>query len=466
VTGTDAKPLLVTATAPTPNGALHLGHLSGPYVAADIAVRAARAAGTPVLAVGGVDPHQNYVVTRAEKAGQPAGRVAEEYSGLIAQAWQRGRVGYDVFVDPANDPAYRRGVSGLLTELVDRKAVDLADIALYRCVDCGRTMHHAYVSGRCGCCGQPANGGTCEGCGSYLLAGDLVDAMCGCGGRPVTGSATLPVLRLERYRQELTAMWSAAVLTPRVRQLVGRYITEGLPDVPLAYPTDWGIATDPHLGEDLRVDVWSEMGLGYLHAIGAHLDPAAGDLDGYRRAWEQAGPLWHFLGIDNAFYYAVLFPALAIAAQVPGYRLGGMVVNEFYRLDGKKFSTSRDHAIWAHEALSGDLDPGLARMYLSWDRPDRYQSDFTHAGLSAFAGYLAAARHRGADGRATVPDVFVDQELTRARHALRLASFDPGLALRCLLLVLPYQPERARPLLELIAGGCLPATAGDEPSGA
>src|SRR6266536_1033163 len=457
---TAARPVLITATAPTPNGALHLGHLSGPYIAADIAARVARTRSESVLTVGGVDPHQNYVVAKAQRSGRASATVADEYADLIRQAWQRARIDYDIFVDPAHDAAYRGAVRDLLTALVDSKAVDLDETTLHRCADCGRLLHHAYVSGACPTCGGPAGGGTCEGCGSFLLAGDLVSPACVCGGSPRAIPVTVPVLSLERYRAELTAVWSGAVLSPRVRELIGRYLSQGLPDVPLAYPTDWGITADPSLsaggpltaggerGPDLRIDVWVEMGLGYLHAVARHFDPAAADLDGYRRAWCDAGPLWHFLGIDNTFYYAILFPALAAAADVSGYRLGGMVVNEFYRLDGSKFSTSRNHAVWAHEFLASE-DPGLVRLYLSWDRPDRSETDFTRAGFDAFVSYLASAGHPAGP----MPDVLVEQELTRAAEALRLPGFDPAVAIRCLRNALPYQPDRALPLLELIAGG-------------
>jgi methionyl-tRNA synthetase len=450
------RPLLLTATAPTPNGALHLGHLSGPYLAADIAARAARARGQRVLTVGGVDPHQNYVVAKAERLGRLPAEVADEYAGLVRQAWERARISYDIFVDPAHDAAYRSGVRALLTALVDGKAVELTETTLHRCAWCGRSSHHAYVSGGCPTCGSPSGGGTCEGCGSFLLAGDLTDPVCVCGGHPEEFRATVPVLSLERYRSRLTEAWSAAVLGPRVRDLIGRYLDRGLPDVPLAYPTDWGIAADgsPSAGSpaELRIDVWAEMGLGYLHTVARHLDPAAEGLDGYRRAWDGAGPVWNFLGVDNAFYYAVLFPALAAAAEIPGYRLGGMHVNEFYRLAGAKFSTSRDHAVWAHEFLAGQ-DAGLVRLYLSWDRPDRSETDFTLGGYAAFTGHLGTGEPVGA-----LPGVLVDQELARAAEALRLSGFDPAAAVRCLHHVATQRPDAARPILELIAGGPLRAT--------
>ena len=97
-----------------------------------------------------------------------------------------------------------------------------------------------------------------------------------------------------------------------------------------------------HGSADQRVDVWVEMGLGLLAQVGAHFGAPAATLTNCLAAWRNAGPAWHFLGIDNAFYFSVLFPAMFTAAGMePGW-LGGLVVNEFYRLDGKKFSTSRN----------------------------------------------------------------------------------------------------------------------------
>jgi methionyl-tRNA synthetase len=124
--------------------------------------------------------------------------------------------------------------------------------------------------------------------------------------------------------------------------------------------------------------------------------------------------------------------------------LGGLVVNEFYRLDGKKFSTSRKHAVWAHEFFAGE-DPVLVRLFLSWDRPDSYESDFTMAGYRDFCAWISAALDSGP----TVPERLADAERTRASQALRPATFDPALALRCLLAA---GPATAPDLLGALTG--------------
>jgi methionyl-tRNA synthetase len=430
---------LFTATAPTPNGALHVGHLSGPYLACDVAAAAARARGEQVLTMCGLDPHQNYVVSRSKDLDQPVDAVLNWFEGEIRQALAAVRIDVDLFLSPREDAGYRSAVADLLSELVQAKAAVLAETELLACAGCGRTLHHVWVSGRCPVCGGAASGGGCEGCGSLLAATDIRAARstcCGARGRPFT--ARVPVLRLADYRDQLTEVWARATMPERVRRLVGGYLTGGLPTVPLAYPSDWGIRWDGPDGE-LRVDVWAEMGLGYLYAVPRHL----GHTGDCGPGWRLVDKVWNFFGIDNAPYYAILFPGLFAAAGIrPGW-LGGLVVNEFYRLDGAKFSTSRDHAIWANELLA-DEDPAVVRLFLCWDRPDRQETDFTWASYRAFRDWYQRA--------GALPGDLADAELDRAERALRPGGFDAALAVRCALGAARVRPERAAALLAVLAG--------------
>jgi methionyl-tRNA synthetase len=442
-------PVVITATAPTPNGALHVGHLSGPYVAADVAARAERAAGREVVSVGGIDPHQNYVVAKAQREGRPTLDALNDYSSRVRDIFGRARISYDLFVEPQHDADYRDAVAALVRELVAGGAAVERETVLLRCEGCRRTLHHAYVTGTCPTCGAGAGGGTCEACGSFVTAQTLVDAACaGCGAPPEEVRARVPVLDLERHRAGLLEIWTRSSLSPRIRALVGRYLAQGLPEIVLAYPTDWGIPLD---GDDRRVDVWVEMGVGYLYAIARALDPSVdASAAACVAAWDGLDELWNFLGIDNAFYFAVMFPALLLAFGMADVPLGGIVVNEFYTLDGAKFSTSRGHAIWADEFLA-EQEPEWVRLYLAWDRPDRYASDFTLAGYRTFREGLADLLDGG--GAAPLPADLAEQELRRARDALRVSSFDAALAARCALSALSAAPERARAVLELLAAG-------------
>jgi methionyl-tRNA synthetase len=197
------------------------------------------------------------------------------------------------------------------------------------------------------------------------------------------------------------------------------------------------------------------MGLGYLYALARHVEPnvdAAQTLQAYRVAWERLGDMWHFLGIDNAFYFAVLFPALLLACGLPAVPLGGIVVNEFYRLDGAKFSTSRAHAIWADEFLAAE-DPEWVRLYLCWDRPDRYESDFTRAGYEEFRDRAEQILDASPEPASTSQSS--RQDVVRAEHALHLAGFDPALAARCALSAAGGDRQRAMAVLAHLAAGGL-----------
>src|SRR5829696_4193933 len=451
---------VVLTPPPTPNGPLHIGHLSGPYVASDVAIRAARARGEQVLSVCGLDVNQNYVLAKAEQEGRPAGEVMAEYGHRIRSALELAGVCYDVFLDPQADADYRDAVAGLLAELVESKAAVVRDVPWAVCSDCGRGLHHARVAGRCRVCGQGAAGGACEGCGTYAAAVDLLDAACTvCGGPPRVVDTPLPVLRMEDYREQLTEAWARAQLPARVRQLITRLLVDGLPEVPLAYVTDWGIPTAAGAAE--RLDVWVETALGHLYAVPRRLGTAdrGGGLASCVAGWARVDRLWHFLGIDNAFYYGVLTPAIFAAAGVPTGVLGGLVVNEFYRLSGLKFSTSRQHAVWAEDFLA-DEEPALVRLYLCWDRPSGFESDFTPDGYRAFRDWVAPVLAGEAPG--PLPPGVAELEISRAEQALRLETFHPATAARCLLAAVGAGPgapvaDRARDLLGALTGTTRPA---------
>jgi methionyl-tRNA synthetase len=440
--------VLLVTPPPTPNGPLHVGHLSGPYVAGDIAARHLRAQGRAVLTQCGVDANQNYVLTRAEQDGADVTAHAAMFTGLIRRALAAARVEYDVFADPLGDKRYRAAVPALLTELVEAKAVDVAPVRLRACVHCGRILHHARVAGACGVCGAGAAGGTCETCGSFLTAADLAGARSTCcSAGVIEAEHVVPVLRLEEYRARLCEHWAVAVLPPRLRRLVDTYLRRGLPDVPLAYPTDWGI----EWGDGLRVDVWAEMALANLYLPARALRPDVTTLAGCTDAWSGISEQWIFLGVDNAFYYAVMIPALHLAAGLASGPTG-LQVNEFYRLTGAKFSTSRNHAVWAHEFLATE-DPAAVRAYVGWDRPDHYESDFTPAGYEAFRDWFHDLLRDDRGGRSDcLPAVLADAELTRGECALDLATFSPPTAVRAALAAYRARPDRAGRLLAYVTG--------------
>ncbi|MEV8372168.1 class I tRNA ligase family protein [Kribbella sp. NPDC056861] len=425
---------VITFPQPTANGPLHVGHLSGPYIAADIAARAARARGENVVVTSGLDVHQNYVLTRAENEGLEVGAMMADFKSDILTTYKLARIGFDRFSDPLSDehaPVIRQ----LMNRLVASGATPLTELTLYRCGDCSRTLHESYLTGLCGACQAPAAGGACEQCGSYTFVETMIDPVCGrCGGPPQPFRATVPVLRMEDHRAAMTAMWLQAELPPAVRDLIGRQLAQGLPEIPLAYPTNWGIEGDGPL-TGLRFGPYSEVALTDLYNIAKAVDPAADDLAGYLAAFGRVDQLWHFLGLDNAYWYAIYWRAIWAAAGLSPLPLSGMVVNEFYTLDGSKFSTSRNHAIWANDLLH-DEDPAIVRLFLAWDRPDRSQTDFTWKAFRAFAELVGPLLDGTHTVTAPLHPALAAIELARGEAALRPSGFDPALAARSLITLL------------------------------
>ncbi len=424
---------VITMPQPTANGPLHVGHLSGPYIAADIAARAARASGAEVLVSTGLDIHQNYVLVRAQREGVSVESMMEEFRGQITETYQRAGINYDLFTDPL-EPDHDETIAGLAASLVASGRVPMMDFDLKICPSCDMTLHHFYVAGRCSWCREGAAGGACEGCGAFTSAQDLIDPVCtACGGQPHTVTTTLPVLRMEEFREQLTAMWMRAELPSRVRRLIQHHLEAGLPDVPIAYPTNWGIpGTGPLAG--LRLDPYTEVALTDLVNIARGVNPRASTVDDYRAAWQEVSELWHFHGMDNSFWYALYWPAVFAAMGIDPLPLSGVVANEFYTLDGLKFSTSRNHAVWANEILSEE-DPRIVRLYLAWDRPDRYASDFTRESFAAFRD-LVAPLLDGTHEPHKLAEPLREAERVRSLDALRLKGFDAALAARGLITLL------------------------------
>jgi methionyl-tRNA synthetase len=442
---------VIVIPQPTVNGPLHIGHLSGPYLAADVASRAARARGERVLTLAGIDVHPNYVLTKAELIDAEVGEMVAKYRHQITTAFELAGIGYDVFLDP-EDFRYQQAIASMLSEMVTNGTIPMEEVTLHQCSDCGRTLHHSYVVGKCASCGTGANGTSCEGCGGFTSAQSLVDPSCArCGGSPKPMVATIPVLHLEQYRDRLAAEWLQGEWPARVRSVLKQYQHAPLPDYPLAYPTNWGIeCVGPLAG--LRVDFPAELGFSYLYGPANALRPDAVSLAERVAAWREIEGVWHFNGMDNTFYFTVLYPAILAAAGVPEPKARGAVVNELYLLEGKKFSTSRNHALWADEFLSEE-DPELVRLYLSWDRPDRYESDFTMQGYRAFCEYirpLLAGQRTSAGGG--VPPELAAAEVERAERALHLVGFDAALSIRSLVAALTAGTGRDSVAFAALAG--------------
>jgi methionyl-tRNA synthetase len=369
--------LLVTAAPPTPNGDLHLGHLAGPYLAADFFTRAQRLQGVDAYFACGSDDNAVYVKTMGEALGLGPQEAADRFADGITATLAAAGIDLAVFPRPNASAHHHTLVQSFFQRLYDQGALVERDTPLPYCEPCQRHLFEPYVRGRCPHCGSGVVGNTCEDCGRINGCLDLQGATCTtCGTAAVTRPLKRLFFPLEDHRATLIEHYRRVHLSSHVRALVEKVLAGPLPEVPVTCPTDWGIPVPVPGYDDQRIYVWLEMAPRYFVYI-AHLNDKLGAAGGYERYFKsRQARVVQFFGYDNSFYYSMLLPALWTAFDPEIQLPYALVTNEFYRLDGLKFSTSRNHRILGCDFLR-EVPREAARFFLAWSAPEREQTNFT-----------------------------------------------------------------------------------------
>ncbi len=382
----DFKRTLVTSALPYANGHIHLGHIAGAYLPADIYVRYLRIKGAPVLYIGGSDEHGVPITLTALKEGVQPRDVVDRYHSANADAFARLGISYDI---------YGRTSSELHVDTTQSffRALDAAgyihqeDMELWYSEQLERFLPDRYVKGTCPKCGyEDANGDECENCGAQYAANELVSPR-----SVIPGDASSPVLRssrhwfldLPKFTDRLKAWldshpeWRAnvkGIANGWVGDLRSRCITRD---------TDWGvpIPIDGPEAEGKRIYVWFDAPIGYVtNTRQWGMDTDRGE-DAWQAWWkDESSRLLHFIGKDNVPFHAVIFPAMLMGQD--GYVLADNVVgneylNIFNRQTGKseKGSKSRGNMISVRWALE-QFAPDVIRYYLCAIAPESKDSDF------------------------------------------------------------------------------------------
>ena len=377
---TAARPerVLITATPPTPNGDLHVGHLSGPFLGADIHRRYLHMRGVDAVYLCGADDHQSYVPLKGFRTQKTPREVADHFADEIEETFRRARIEVDHFARPKASPHHAADVQELFKALWDGGRLVARDAPSLHCETCDKYLFEAHVSGTCPHCGAGSDGSACEQCGWPNDCTDLIAPVCKyCGGTPSVRTTRRLYFPLAPLRDQLRDWYRTVRMSPHLRSLCLQMLAD-LPEIAVSHPSDWGIPVPVPGFEGQVIYVWLEMAPGFLAAT-RELRQRRGEEPDWRPWWHADGQkLVQFFGFDNGYFHAVLFPALWMAFD-PEIRLArAFVTNEFLRLEGSKFSTSRGHAIWGKELLDR-VPADAARFYLSYAGPERHQANFTLA---------------------------------------------------------------------------------------
>ncbi|GAB7035876.1 class I tRNA ligase family protein [Streptomyces platensis] len=373
------RSFLVTATPPTTNGDLHLGHLSGPYLAADVFCRAQRMLGHTVLYVTGGDDHQSYVVTTARRLGVEPTDLAARCNRDIRETLRLADIAVDAFTTP--DEPYRARVRDFFARL--HRAGRLARRTWTFPYDPATGCHllEGFTAGRCPECLAETCGAICETCGHPNEPATLLyQAPSGAAGQAATErrEAEVLVLPLEDYRDRFEAFYARhrATMRPHVLRFADEMLARPLPDFPVSYPADWGIPVPVDGFPGQVLNVWAEMLPGLTHMAAtarAGLAPDRPAPDVWAR--DSGYELVQFLGYDNTFYFAFAHLGLGFAHGVLT-EPAAIITNEFLHLEGAKFSTSRGHLIWARDLVT-QHGADAVRFHLALANPEHQPADFS-----------------------------------------------------------------------------------------
>ena len=369
--------ILVAVAWPYANGPLHLGHVAGCYLAADVFARYHRLKGNRVLMVSGSDSHGTPITVRAEQEGVTPQEILDRYHAQFLETWKQLGISFDLFTTTHTDN-HQAVVHDIFRVLQERGYIYPDVMLLARCNRCDRFLPDRYVEGLCPHCGhERARGDQCDHCGRTLDPKDLVQPHCVlCGTAAEFRESEHLFLKLSAFQEPLLEWVKGQThWRPNVLNFTHRFLEDGLKDRAITRDLSWGIPVPIEGYEDKRIYVWFEAVIGYLSAA-VEWAQQSGSPEIWEDFWKDPDSRsYYFIGKDNIPFHSIIWPAMLM-----GY--GGLNLpydvpaNEFLSLESQKFSTSNNWAVWAPDYLSR-YDPDPLRYLLSINMPESGDADFS-----------------------------------------------------------------------------------------
>ena len=371
----DFKRTLVTTALPYANGPVHIGHLAGVYVPADIYVRYLRLKGEEVLFIGGSDEHGVPITIKAKKEGVTPQDIVDRYHGIIKKSFEELGISFDIYSRTTSKIHYETAAE-YFKNLYEKGEFIEKTSEQYYDEEAGQFLADRYITGTCPHCKNPnAYGDQCEACGTSLSPLDLIEPKSAISGsKPVLRETKHWYLPLDKH-EEWLRQWILEDHKEWKTNVYGQcksWIDMGLQPRAVSRDLDWGVPV-PVEGADGKVlYVWFDAPIGYISNTKELLP------NDWEKWWkDQSTRMLHFIGKDNIVFHCIVFPAMLKADG--SYILPDNVpANEFLNLEGDKISTSRNWAVWLHEYLvefPGKQD--VLRYVLTANAPETKDNDFT-----------------------------------------------------------------------------------------
>ena len=375
------KRTTVTAALPYANGGVHIGHLAGVYVPADIYVRYLRLKKREVVFIGGSDEHGVPITIRAKKEGVTPQDVCDRYHKLIKDSFEEFGISFDVY-SRTTSPTHNKFASDFFRKLYDDGKLVEKESEQYYDEEARQFLADRYIMGECPHCGNPnAYGDQCEKCGSDLSPMELKNPHSTISGsQPVIRKTKNWYLPLNNY-QEWLKQWileDHKEWRPNVYGQCKSWLDMNLQPRAMTRDLDWGIPVPVEGAEGKVLYVWFDAPIGYISNTKELCDSDPERFGSWQKWWQDPETrLVHFIGKDNIVFHCLIFPTMLKAHG--GYILPDNVpANEFLNLEDNKISTSKNWAVWLHEYLrdfEGKQD--VLRYVLTANAPETKDNNFT-----------------------------------------------------------------------------------------
>ena len=373
-----AKRYTITSALPYANGPVHIGHLSGVYIPADIYVRYLRAQNKDVVFIGGSDEHGVPITIRAQKEGISPQEVVDKYHKIIKDSFEDFGISFDIYSRTSNEIHHETATEYFKDLLEKGEFIEKTSDQFYDEKN-NQFLADRYIKGECPKCGNlEAYGDQCEKCGSTLSSDELINPKSALTGEtPVKKATSHWYLPLDKYEPWLK-QWILEENKDWKKNVYGQcksWLDQGLQPRAVTRDLDWGVPVPAQNADGKVLYVWFDAPIGYISAT---KDWAIQNNKKWEPYWKDSETeLVHFIGKDNIVFHCIIFPAMLKASNK--YILPTNVpANEFLNLEGNKISTSRNWAVWLNEYL---LDfPGkqdVLRYTLCANAPETKDNDFT-----------------------------------------------------------------------------------------
>src|SRR6056297_532353 len=373
------KRFTITAALPYTNGPIHIGHLAGVYVPADIYARYLRGINTDVAFICGSDEHGVAISMKAKKEGVTPQEVVDKYHSIIKQSFLDFGITFDNY-SRTSAPIHHKTASDIFIKLYEQgDFIEETTAQLYD-DEAKQFLADRFVTGTCPKCGnEEAYGDQCENCGSTLNATDLIKPKSTITGSiPTTKETThwfLPLDRYENFLRKWILKGHKNDWKPNVYGQCKSWIDGGLEPRAVTRDLDWGIPVPVNGGEGKVLYVWFDAPIGYISSTKEWAAREGKDWEPYWKSDDTK--LVHFIGKDNIVFHCIIFPSI-LKAHGDFILPENVPANEFLNLEGNKLSTSKNWAVWLHEYLLDFPDmQDVLRYTLTANAPESKDNDFT-----------------------------------------------------------------------------------------